>query len=701
MKGKLLFLIIVIFFLLIYHRWIFQNSILTYGDWYYFYKETLLTTRMSYFNIWISDFNLGSIVVGLAQAPTWGAYGLLAKLFGFDYSLSLKIIHLFPIIIFTPLTSFILAKFITKKNYPAIVGMIVYSFNSYFLTLQTGHLTLMVAFSLLPLLLYLFMRGLDERSIFIGSVSSVVFSIICAYEPRVAYQGLVILFIYYLLSFVPKTKERISKRFIYNSIYAGVPIMLFVLINFYWILALFQMGTISTNEFFSRSLFGNEFLNIMYAFSLFHPFWTGGMPSIFTLQPINLTFWITPLVAFLGLYLGRKRVVVIFFGILALIGIFLTKQSSIPFETVYLWLYNHFPGFNAYREATKFFAFIVIGYSILISVFMEYVLEFYKKGKLSKYFVVFIFLVVSGLFLINSKPLLTGEINTMFKPREIPQDYLLFKNKMLSEGEYSRTLWIPTFSRWGLITLNHPEVSLVELLNSSWKSYIPLDISSNTYNEGDLMVRMMQTPIFKKLIDQSSVKYIVIPIQDKENDDDFYQFYGRSRQYYIDNINKLKYLKKVDLGYKNLLIYQNLSFRPHIYISDEKETFAVPLSSLQPVSYKMISPTKYTFTISNLSNPSYLYFSDAYNHNWTLLPADSNQKITSTKSSGGMNSFYLSKDWINNNLQVDGVNSIVSGTLYFKPQDMVHKGIIISVFSLGCVLLYQILYLFKRFVLKK
>lgn len=694
MKGKLLVIVIIVFFLLVYHRWIFSHSILTFGDWYYFYKETLLTTRMSYFNIWVSDFNLGSIVVGIAQAPTWGAYGLLAKLFNIDYPISLRVVHLFPIIIFTPLSSFILTKYITKKTYAAIAGMIVYSFNSYFLVLQTGHLTLMAAFSLLPLIVYFFIRSLSEKSFFFGSVSALILSISCAYEPRVAYQTLVILFIYYIFSLFGKTKERLPKKLLNNSLYAAFPIILFVLINFYWILGLSQTGSISSNEFFNRSLFGNEFLNSLYAFSLFHPFWTGNVPAIFTLQAINPLFWLAPIFAFIGLYLGRKKLIILYFGVIALLGIFLTKQSSIPFEHVYLWLYTHFPGFNAYREATKFFAFIVIGYSVLISVFFGFILDLYEKGKIRKYIMVGIFFLVTGPFLLNTKPLITGEIQTMFKPREIPKDYLAFKDQLLSEKDYSRILWVPTFSRWGLITPEHPEVGLIDLLNSNWNTYVPSNLNTDNYVEGEIMVRMMQKPFFNSLLDQSSIKYVVIPIEDKENDDNFYQYYGKSRQYYIDNISKLSYLKRVNTNFKNIIVYKNSSFRPHVYLSLDKETIT-NTPSIQPVSYRMISPTKYSFTIANQNKPIYLYLTDAFNRNWTLSLANSSHEIESSKTAGGMNSFYLSQGYLSQIGRSEG-NNMLSGTLYFKAQDAVNKGMSISIISLVFLLVYQAIYLFKR-----
>jgi hypothetical protein len=167
--------------------------------------------------------------------------------------------------------------------------------------------------------------------------------------------------------------------FIKISFLVFLSIIIVFLLNAYWLLAFGKTGTLTVNSFFSRELFGNEFLNINYAFTLFHPFWTGKRTTEFIIQPIPFTFWLIPLVAFIGLFLQRKKKNILFFGMVALVGIFLTKQVGQPFPNLYPWLYTHFPGFNAFREASKFFFIVALGYSVLIAAFIDWMWSKWKQ----------------------------------------------------------------------------------------------------------------------------------------------------------------------------------------------------------------------------------------------------------------------------------------------------------------------------------
>lgn len=55
-----------------------------------------------------------------------------------------------------------------------------------------------------------------------------------------------------------------------------------------------------------------------------------------------------------------------FFAVLALLGIFLSKQVAPPGGFVYKLLFDHFPGFSAFREASKFYVLIAMSYSVMI-----------------------------------------------------------------------------------------------------------------------------------------------------------------------------------------------------------------------------------------------------------------------------------------------------------------------------------------------
>lgn len=65
---------------------------------------------------------------------------------------------------------------------------------------------------------------------------------------------------------------------------------------------------------------------------------------------------------------------VVFFALLSVIGILLGKQVSEPWGNLYYFLYDHLPGFNAFREASKFYILVVLGYAVGIGALVEWIL---------------------------------------------------------------------------------------------------------------------------------------------------------------------------------------------------------------------------------------------------------------------------------------------------------------------------------------
>ena len=55
-----------------------------------------------------------------------------------------------------------------------------------------------------------------------------------------------------------------------------------------------------------------------------------------------------------------------FFLILSLLGVFLAKGSNEPFGQIYIWLFEHIPGFVMFRDPTKWYMLIAVSYSVLI-----------------------------------------------------------------------------------------------------------------------------------------------------------------------------------------------------------------------------------------------------------------------------------------------------------------------------------------------
>jgi len=695
-----IFIIILLFLSAITHwQWTLSTSILAHGDWYYQSQNTL-RELLSFPTIW-STSSFGVVGITNSFYPFQLLYGILANI-GFDYGVSERIIFLWPILIVCPLGSYFLLRKLFNNNLAAFVGSLVYTYNTYFLVIQTGHLTLMAAYSFAPLVVLFFKIGLEKRRIQYMILSGILSFIVSFYEFRALYILVWVLFMYYLYYQFIVDKQFSVKNILKNAIYSAIPVVLVLLLNSYWIIGFSQLGTLTSNEIFNRMLFGNELIDIKNAFTLFHPFWTGKRLTEFVPQPVPLHFWIVSFCAFTGLFLQRKNNDVIFFGSIALLGILLTKQVSEPFPNLYLWLYNNLPGFNAYREASKFFFLIALGYSVLITVFIDWIS---KRWNTSIYKILGKYIITFGvclIFLWNAKPLITGEIGSLFTPRTVPSDYKKIEKHIISDNTFYRTYWVPTYSRWSYYSHSHPQISAILELNSTGRQMVEDDLKSDKLSEGELIIRLLEKKETNNLFDISSIKYIFVPLQDIANDDDFFQYYGVSREAYISVLDNLEYLERVNIGTEAVVVYENSGYKPHIYITRKMESIDENVS-FDNTTFSSVNPSEYRVQLKNVEDQIYLNFSETFHPQWKIRVGAFNwwepiihsnyflPESIQQPNDTGFNSYLidprsvcLQYHCIKNK---DGSYNI-DITLYFTPQSYVNLGVVITLITTAIILGY-------------
>ena len=129
--------------------------------------------------------------------------------------------------------------------------------------------------------------------------------------------------------------------------------------------AISEFGAIYTS---SNSIAFFSFAKFEDAFGLLHPNWP---ENIFGLTHfMRPEFLLLPFLAFSSLLFvakeNKKNTYVLFFALLALLGAFLAKGVNDPFGGVYLWFFDHVPGFIMFRDPTKWYLLIVLSYSVLI-----------------------------------------------------------------------------------------------------------------------------------------------------------------------------------------------------------------------------------------------------------------------------------------------------------------------------------------------
>lgn len=678
-KYYILSLLVII--LLTHWRWLFNNSYFGWGDMQslMWFDETW-HDFVGFPRIWSTLLNgLGQIDITLSIYPIFSTFGILTRL-GMDFRLVAKLIYFVPSAFLPSFSSFLLIRHFTKSNLSAFVGAIVYSYNVSTLMMQMSLLPFNIVYALAPLLLFMFIKSLEAKNLRLSVTTGLICFVGSIYEFRIFYIISYVL-LFYLLFYIFIIERKIDlKSLIRTLFYAAVPFIVVAALNSYWIIPLVKMDSISSNAAFSRPLFGNSYMSLKQSIAFFNPWWTGGHGyANGVVQPIPNYFWAIPILALLGFALNYKNPKVYLFLFLSLLGILLTKQSDKPFPNLYLWLYQHFPGFNAYREASKFMVILSLGYSVLIAYFI-FALRFYKL-------ILIIFTsLVSLLFLWNIKPFVTGEIGGLFVPKTRPKDFEIIKDFLYQQPEFFRTAWLPASGMWGYFDLVHPKINLhTAYFDTLGKVIVSQSGFTPATNESKLIsnVNHQALNLFVQsysdhLLDLLNVKYVIVPLEDGRNNDDVFVNYGLpDRKYLLDFLDHIKYLSRVKTDTQQIVVYENLDYRPLVYLTFEPESVYKDIA-FKAINFKRVNSTLYEITLKDLNQPTFLNFSDAYNPDWTLYLNGKPLPPTFHKDTSGLfNSFFLDPESIGTHPKL---------TLSFESQKYVYWGNVISLTGIVLVL---------------
>lgn len=654
--------LLILISLFIHHSWITHLAPLAHGDTIYF-TQSSLRDFFSPLSLWVSSYlTTGALYITASYYPMFFVTGLLS-VFGFNYEAIIRIVYMWPLLIVIPIGSYALVKYVIKSEAAGVAGSFVFSYNTYTLIRNTDQLPITVAFSLTPVILLFFIRAVVERRLYLAVLAGYFLLFSSFFDFRIAYvtAGILILFLAFSVFTTPGGKlPRLRASLPYL-----IPLGILLGGNMYWFISVAATNQLTSNALFDRGLFGNDFFNILYSITLHHPFWTGSAPSSFVVQPIPPHYFLIPIIAFLGFFIGRTNKLVLFFTGLSLVGIFLSKQVSDPFPLAYEWLFTHIPGFNAFREASKFYFITAIGYSVLIGVWCDRIVKYGIIGKV-------MYGLVCVLFLFNAAPLVNGHIGTLFIPRTIHRDYQSLNTYIDRQPEYFRTLWIPHTSRWGTFSQQHPMLSFDVMMQQQWR-----DISGyknlEYYAPGSLMLETFKNPSFNQILDMTSIKYVIVPLQDVENDDDFISLYKTARKDYVNALSQVPYLRRrADIS-SHVAVFENANYRPKLYLTTQPERTNTTQDAAEPTILSS-SPTHYVVRI-NPRTRTYLTLAQTYDKGWRVAP-----HAPHSKNIAGFNTFELS------NVSSDSPQII---TLSYTPQNYVLWGTLTSLSTiLGAALLF-------------
>ena len=542
-------LFVMIIGLITHWQWFFISGIFSYGDTLWSSPENILT-QINQPNL-MSGSALGLINISLSVFPVNFLSALLLKI-GVDQNLIFKIFFLIPIALLTPVSMYFLSNYILNNKLASITASTIYTYSTPIIVGSTGIITSSVVTAIAPFIILFYIRLINEKNIYYLYLCLFYVFISITYDVRYVYLIYLVLVLYtfYFYIFKFKSNNEFQDVFQKKDIKHLFLFALFsILINLYWILILFSDST-AISEVASRSLWGSNLVSLTHSIFLNHSIWNNSLLIPFFHNSLSVSSLITPFIFIAALLVfNKKNRMLIFFIIFSFFGIFLTKMNHPPFIHIYEWLYLNMPGFDFFRESSKFYFMIAIGYAVVISsIFLAI------KSRLLKYG---LFILINLSFLSNTVPLMTSEIDTMFVERKLPKDYKVL-NKMIDKDEnlFFRSLYIPRYSKWGQDTPMHPRLDYTSLINSN--SIIKKIISIPGSHESLISNRK-----FIDFLNNISVRYIILPIMDIENNDNFYEYLGDKIywQTLLKHLATASDFKIINLNFKELIVYENPNYK--------------------------------------------------------------------------------------------------------------------------------------------
>lgn len=583
------------------HRnWFLSLNPISFGDIGFLYKDFYTDLFNTLSPTWNGGINFGAnsqTTLTYFGFNFWGA--VLAK-FGFDYNFILRGIMFYPLLIGFVISVLVMSRLFKNNITAAVIFGLVFAINTLVIVVW---LNLLVAYAFLPLIFFALYKYLNRNKIVWLLVFSLLFTGILFYEIRVGFIAFliaVILTVSYW-AYKPISREIFLRQFVQLIFSLGVVFLLIAFFTF----PLFHAESLSVaSGITSQALFGTQFYNLQYPMVLMQPFWNEETFQVFYQQPIKFYFWVYPIFAFSALFFAKKDKKIIYFSFLAIFGIFMGKGANIPFGGIYAWLYYNLPFFNFFREPVQWWVIIGFSYATLIGYFLYYFYQEIEKLKkkrfpkvafVSSFIKVLITLPVIYVTLTIASPAYDGRLGHGLNSVSFAKEYDLFRQFLLGEKNFYRTLNIPSNQRFTYYSNNHPYVAF---------NYLPDSLKSlNT-----------------KLLSLESIRYVVLSDDvlgdvyvNRFNKDQYESFIEST-----DSNREYKNLKRVK-GFGNIKLWENPNDIPHlmavedsVYITGPQilsELIDIPTS--KQVAYyseqniPLEAPQKVKDVIANTNNTMY------------------------------------------------------------------------------------------------
>lgn len=640
-------LVIVIF------PFIFSLNSLSGGD--YTSTSSYVHSLLASFSSWCSYINLGydCAAIHLHYSPLGILFERIAAIFRYNTPVTERIIWWIPFLLGSFISSLLLARKLFPSTQLHFLTPIIYTFNTYILMVVGGGQIsgIGLGYAFYPLTIYFWANLIEKRRVVDSLICGICISMIIILDPRVALVSALTVFIFCLHHVLPHIS---NKKHIVRDIFLFfiLPSIVALATHFYWILPLVISGTSPLGQLGQAYDSTNavryfSFAKLENSLALMHPNWP---KNIFGLVGfMKSEFLIFPILAFSFLLfqkkVGRRELSIALIG---LVGVFLAKGVNEPAGQLYEFLFNNFPGFSLFRDPTKWYFLIALSYSLLIPLSL---IEISKRFKRSEHLLAVVFL---GFFVFTLIPIFSMKLG--IKTVNMPADYIKLEGFLNQERDFFRTLWIPTYQRFGLYNNNHPVVVGIEQLGASGNEDVARFLSTN-----------------KNVIQVAGIKYLIVPYDsEKEIFLNDRKYDERLRLKLISDISRVEWLKRLpDIG--RIAVWE---------VPNAKNRFTI--EGRGSIPFLKINDTQYQLFVQQ-NNKQTVIFNERFSQGWYAQQGDT--IIQSKPYLGMVNSF-----------QLEAKSAAVS--VYYKPQEYVTIGLGVSVITFLAIAVF-IVYKLKNEKLKK
>jgi hypothetical protein len=554
--------------------------------------------------------------------------------------LYLLIFFLIPIVSFSVFYVHLRKKLSIWVSYvAATIGSIIYTINPNIVP-NFFHYSYLWGYMLLPLVFHFTMSLINSKSFKQIVRSSLFLALIFPFmaDSHMMLVG-ALLFAFLLVWHLIYQQNKHQLLFYLKKTILGALIVLVssALVAGFWLMTYITVkpiaywAVISTNTFVNNSppLF-SAISNVWYP----QPFFS---PSGF-FQSVWLASIVVVIIGSLAVLMSPRDKVVLTLFVLSIIAFFLTKGTTQPLGSFYIWLSSSFPKFigqqSLFDELLKYpslfvtitcfsFSFlcaIVVGQIFnkveikrLWKVNVTYFANLNKKrlclfGRLAsiknELFGISLMVLLLVSIGISSYPLVTGNMNGSVSPTVLPQQYVNMNNYLVNQGGNFRTIFFPESSDviWGTGYTNKPDYFSIStpVLSYGWGTVPAVSMGFFGDFVYDSLLNASSQSI-GDILSLANVKYVVYH-NDTQDSVSYQTLYNT-----ISQQNDLQ----LAFNESNLLLFKNTEDSQYIYGINSTVFVVGGLDSLLPLSqiiqgplndYAWIFLDEYPTNFTQLSN---------------------------------------------------------------------------------------------------